>query len=171
MAAKMNTPEFRAQIENIRVHALKSGEIARLSGLSILHADSLFKAKGYQRTPDGLIFKYNDNSNSKVRQTEEYKKLKEKFDNEVKELKEKMEKKEKKEKVEGGNKSSQVTPAVMLYNNQDFTSAVKGLNTLNAVVTYKKSDFTNADQIALKTYVQGTNLKITNDNTINISIK
>ncbi|MGN8058205.1 hypothetical protein ACTJKN_18130 [Pedobacter sp. 22163] len=59
----------------------------------------------------------------------------------------------------------------MLYNNQDFTSAVKALNTLNAVVTYKKSDFTNADQIALKTYVQGTNLKITNDNTINISIK
>jgi beta-lactamase regulating signal transducer with metallopeptidase domain len=171
MAAKMNTPEFRAQIENIRVHALKSGEIARLSGLSRLHSDSLFKAKGYQRSPDGIIFKYNDNSNSKFRQTEEYKKLKEKFDNEVKELKEKIEKKEKKEKVEGGNKSSQVTPAVMLYNNQDFTSAVKGLNTLNAVVTYKKSDFTNADQIALKSYVQATNLKIANDNAINISIK
>ena len=171
MAAKVNTPEFRAQIENIRAHALKSGEIARLSGLTRLHADSLFKTKDYQRSPDGIIFKYNDNSNSKVRQTEEYKKLKEKFDNEVKELKEKMEKKEKKEKVEGGNKSSQVTPAVMLYNNQDFTGAVKGLNTLNAVVTYKKSDFTNADQTAIKSYVQAANIKIAEDNAIGISIK
>ena len=171
MAAKINTPEFRAQIDNIRIQALKSGEIARLSGLSILRSDSLFKTKDYQLSSDGVIFKYNDNSNSKVRQTEEYKKLKEKFDNEVKELKEKMEKKEKKEKVEGGHKSSQVTPAVMLYNNQDFTSAVKALNTLNAVVTYKKSDFTNADQIALKSYVQATNLKIAADNAINISIK
>ncbi|MBT2563556.1 M56 family metallopeptidase [Pedobacter sp. ISL-68] len=171
MAAKMNTPEFRAQIENIRAHALKSGDIARLSGLSRLHADSLFKTKGYQLSPDGIIFNNNDNSNSNVRQTEEYKKLKEKFDNEVKELKEKMEKKEKKEKVEGGNKSSQVTPAVMLYNNQDFTSAVKALNTLNAVVTYKKSDFTNANQTAIKSYVQAANLKITDDNAISISIK
>lgn len=119
--------------------------------------------------PDGAVF-YFDN-NSKVKQTEEYKKLKEKFDNEVKELKEKMEKKEKKEKVEGGNKGAQISPAVMLYNNQDFTSAVKALNTLNAVVTYKKSDFTHADQLALKSYVQAANLKIVDDHTINISIK
>ena len=171
MAAKVNTPEFRAQIENIRVHALKSGEIARLSGLSRLNSDSLFKGNRNILTgPDGTLFYYND-TNNKVRQTEEYKKLKQKFDSEVKELKEKMEKKEKEKKVEGGNKSSQVTPAVMLYNNQDFTSAIKALNTLNAVVTYKKSDFTNADQIALKSYVQATNLKIAEDNAINISIK
>lgn len=171
MAAKINTPEFRAQIDNIRIQALKSGEIARLSGLSRLNSDSLFKGNRNILTgPDGTLFYYND-TNNKVRQTEEYKKLKQKFDSEVKELKEKMEKKEKEKKVEGGNKSSQVTPAMMLYNNQDFTSAVKALNTLNAVVTYKKSDFTNADQIALKSYVHATNLKIADNNTISISIK
>ncbi len=170
MAAKVNSPEFRAQIENIKAHALKSGEIARLSALSRLNSDSLFKGNRHMLTgPDGAVF-YFDN-NSKVKQTEEYKKLKEKFDNEVKELKEKMEKKEKKEKVEGGNKGAQISPAVMLYNNQDFTSAVKALNTLNAVVTYKKSDFTHADQLALKSYVQAANLKIVDDHTINISIK
>ncbi|TBO42492.1 M56 family metallopeptidase [Pedobacter kyonggii] len=172
MAAKVNTPEFRAQIENIRTHALKSGEIARLSAMRRLNSDSLFKGnRNILTSPDGAIFYYNDNNNtnSKVRQSEEYKKLKEKFDIEVKELKEKMEKKEK--KVEGGNKSSQVTPAVMLYNNQDFTSAVKALNTLNAVVTYKKSNFTHADQLAVKSYVQAANLKIADDNAISISIK
>lgn len=160
MAAKMNTPEFIAQIENIRVHALKSGDIARLSGLSRLRADSLFKTKGYQRSPDGIIFKYNDNSNSKVRQTEEYKKLKEKFDNEVKELKEKIEKKEKKEKVEGGNKSSQISPAVILYDNKDFSNPAKVLKIENAMVTYKKEDFKVADQLALKSFVQTNDIAI-----------
>ncbi|SDH67868.1 hypothetical protein SAMN05421827_1369 [Pedobacter terrae] len=151
MAASINTPEFRAQIENLKVKTLKSG-------------------KGYQLS-DGIFLKYNDEPNSKVKQTEEYKKLKEKFDNEVKELKEKIEQKEKKEKVEGGNKSSTINPAVILYRKQDFTDADKALNTLNAVVTYKKSDFTNADQLAIKTYLQTSNLKIANDNAINISIK
>ncbi|MCX2496346.1 M48 family metalloprotease [Pedobacter sp. PF22-3] len=151
MAASMNTPEFRAQIENLRAKTLKSG-------------------KGYQLS-DGILLKYNDEPNSKVKQTEEYKKLKEKFDNEVKELKEKIEQKEKKEKVESGNKSSTINPAVILYRKQDFTGADKALNTLNAVVTYKKSDFTNADQLAIKTYLQTSNLKIANDNVINISIK
>jgi len=151
MAATINTPEFRAQIENLRAKTLKSG-------------------KGYQLS-DGILLKYNDEPNSKVKQTEEYKKLKEKFDNEVKELKEKIEQKEKKEKVESGNKSSKVSPAVILYQNQDFTGADKALNTLNAVITYKKSDFTNAEQLALKTYLKVPNLKIANDNVINIAIK
>jgi len=171
MAAKMNTPEFRAQIDNIRIEALKSGDMVRLSGLSRLKADSTFKGNRNSLTsPDGTVFFYNDNNNtnSKVRQTEEYKKLKETFDNEVKELKEKM---EKKEKVENGNKSSKVIPSVMLYKNQDFTGAVKALNTITAVLTYKKSDFTNANQLAIKSYLQTSNLKIADDKVINISIK
>lgn len=171
MAAKMNTPEFRAQIDNIRIEALKSGDIVRLSGLSRLQADSTFKGnRNSLNGQNGTVFFYNDNNNtnSKVRQTEEYKKLKEKFDSEVKELKEKM---EKKEKVENGNKSSQVIPSVMLYKNQDFTGAVKALNTITAVLTYKKSDFTNANQLAIKSYLQTSNLKIADDKVINISIK
>ena len=171
MAAKMNTPEFRAQIDNIRIAALKSGDMVRLSGLSRLQADSTFKGNRNSLTgPDGTVFFYNDNNNAngKVRQTEEYKKLKEKFDSEVKELKEKM---EKKEKIENGNKSSQVIPSVMLYKNQDFTGAVKALNTITAVLTYKKSDFTNANQLAIKSYLQTSNLKIADDKVINISIK
>ncbi|WP_293744409.1 M56 family metallopeptidase [uncultured Pedobacter sp.] len=151
LAATINTPEFKAQIENLSVKTLKSG-------------------KDYQLSND-IFLKFNDDSNNKVKQTEEYKKLKEKFDNEVKELKEKIEQKEKKEKVESGNKSSKVSPAVILYQNQDFTGADKALNTLNAVVTYKKSDFTNAEQLALKTYLKVPNLKIANDNVINIAIK
>ncbi|WP_406823582.1 M56 family metallopeptidase [Pedobacter sp. KACC 23697] len=170
MAAKMNTPEFRAQIDNIRIQALKSADVVNLSGLRKLPSDSIFKGNRQMLTgPDGAVF-YFDNNN-KVKQTEEYKKLKEKFDSEVKELKERMELKEKKEKVGGGNKSSKVSPAVMLYQHQDFTGADKALNTLNAVVTYKKSDFTNADQLALKTYLKVPNLKIANDNVINIAIK
>nr|WP_315423103.1 M56 family metallopeptidase [uncultured Pedobacter sp.] len=171
MAAKMNTPEFRAQIDNIRIEALKSGDMVRLSGLSRLQADSTFKGNRNSLTsPDGTLFFYNDNNNTnnKVRQTEEYKKLKEKFDSEVKELKEKM---EKKEKIENGNKSSKVIPSVMLYKNQDFTGAVKALNTITAVLTYKKSDFTNANQLAIKSYLQTSNLKIADDKVINISIK
>jgi len=171
MAAKMNTPEFRAQIDNIRIEALKSGDMVRLSGLSGWQADSTFKGNRNSLTsPDGAVFFYNDNNNTngKVRQTEEYKKLKEKFDSEVKELKEKM---EKKEKVKGGNKSSKVIPSVMLYKNQDFTGAVKALNTVTAVLTYKKSDFTNANQLAIKSYLQTSNLKIADDKVINISIK
>ncbi|WP_293785206.1 M56 family metallopeptidase [uncultured Pedobacter sp.] len=167
MAAKMNTPEFRAQIESL---TSKSAEIRKLSELNRLNADSLYKANGFQLS-DRIFLKFNDDANSKVKHTEEYKKLKEKFDKEVKELKEKIEQKEKKEKVEGGNKSSKITPAVMIYQNQDFTNADKALNTANAVVTYKKSDFTRADQLAIKTYVQTPNLKIDNDNVINILIK
>ena len=173
MAAKMNTPEFRAQIDNIRIQALKSGDMVRLSGLSRLQTDSIFKGNRNSITgPDGAVLFYNDNNNtnSKVRQTEEYKKLKEKFDGEVKELKEKMEKKEKKEKVENGNKRSQITPAVMLYNNKDFSNPVKALKIENAMVTYKKEDFKVADQLALKTYVLANSHAIAN-NAIAIEIK
>ena len=172
MAAKMNTPEFRAQIDNIRIAALKSADMVRLSGLSGWQADSTFKGnRNSLNSPDGSLFFYNDNNNTnnKVRQTEEYKKLKEKFDNEVKELKEKM---EKKEKVKGGNKSSQISPAVMLYNNKDFSNPSKTLKIENAVVTYKKADFKNADQLTLKSFVKTDNpIAIANNNSISVSIK
>jgi len=175
MAAKINTPEFRAQLDNIRMQVLKSGDMVNLSGLTNLQSDSIFKGNRNSLTgPDGTVFFYNDNNNtnSKVRQTEEYKKLKEKFDGEVKELKEKMEKKEKKEKVEGGNKSSQISPAVMLYNNKNFSDPAKTLKIENAVVTYKKADFKIADQLALKSFLKTDNLiAIANNNTISISIK
>jgi len=170
MAAKMNTPEFRAQLDNIRIQALKAGDMAKLSDLKRLNVDSLFKGNRTMLTiPDDAVFFYNDNN--KVRQTEEYKKLKEKFDSEVKELKEKIEKKEKKEKVEGGNKSSKISPAVMLYNGAEFSNPAKPLNIENAVVTYKKGDFKTADQLAVKTYVLTGNMAIANNNPINISIK
>jgi len=170
MAAKINTPEFRAQIDNIRIQALKSGDMVNLSGLTKLQSDSIFKGNRHMLTgPDGAVFYYDNNN--KVKQTEEYKKLKEKFDSEVKELKEKMEQKEKKEKVEGGNKSSQISPAVMLYNNKGFSDPVKTLKIENAVVTYKKADFKNADQLAVKSFVQNGNLTISNNNAISISVK
>ena len=166
MAAKVNTPEFRAQIDHLS--ALKTIDAARLSKLTIL-SDSLFKGnKGMLNGPDGSIFYYKDDANNKVRKTEEYKKLKETFDKEVKELKEKM---EKKEKVEGGNKGSQVSPAIMIYDNKNFTNPVKTLNIENAVVTYNKNDFKVADQLALKTYIQSGNLNLSDNNKLNIVIK
>ncbi|WP_343523078.1 M56 family metallopeptidase [Pedobacter sp.] len=172
IAAKVNSPEFRLQLENIRTHALKSSDLAKLSALGTLHADSLLKTKGLLLSSDGVFFNYNDNSNSKIRQSEEYKKLKEKFDSDVKELKEKMEKKEKKEKVEGGNKSSQISPAVILYNNKDFSAPVKTLKIENAMVTYKNADFKIADQLALKSFIKtDAPIAIANNNTINISVK
>ncbi|MGM9475483.1 M56 family metallopeptidase [Pedobacter sp. GSP4] len=171
MAAKVNTPEFRAQIDNIRISALKNGEMLKLSNLARINSDSLFQGTRTMNGPENRVLYLQDNSNSKVRQTEEYKKLKEKFDTEVRELKERMEKKEKKEKVEGGNKGTQLSPAVMLYNNKNFTSPVKALNAQNAVVTYKNPDFAIADQLALKTYVQTGNLNFTDHNNINVVIK
>jgi bla regulator protein BlaR1 len=174
MSAKMNTPEFRAQIDNIRLQALKSGDMVRLSGLTRINSDSLFKGNRNMLTgPDGAVFYYNDNNNtnSKVRQTEEYKKLKEEFDIKIKELKEKMEKKEKKEKIEGGNKRSQISPAVILYDNKDFSNPAKALNIQNAVVTYKKDDFKVADQMAVKSFVKTGTLAVANNNVMSISIK
>jgi len=172
IAAKVNSPEFRVQLENIRTLALKSGDIAKLSALGKIHSDSLLKNRAYMLSPDGIIFNYNDNSNRKIRQSEEYKKLKEKFDNDVKELKEKMDKKEKNEKAEGGNKSSQISPAVILYNNKDFSAPVQTLKIENAMVTYKKADFKIADQLALKSFVKTDSpVAFANQNTINISVK
>eukprot|EP01012_Entosiphon_sulcatum_P023511 TRINITY_DN28576_c0_g1_i1.p1 TRINITY_DN28576_c0_g1~~TRINITY_DN28576_c0_g1_i1.p1 ORF type:complete len:483 (+),score=68.90 TRINITY_DN28576_c0_g1_i1:206-1450(+) len=175
MAARFNTPEFRAQIDNIRMQALKSGDMVNLSGLTRLNSDSLFKGNRNMLTgPDGAVFYYNDNnnSNSKVRQTEEYKKLKEKFDIEVKELQEKLEKKEKNKKVEGGNKGTYVSPAIMIYDNKNFTSPAKALNIENAVVTYKKADFKNADQLAVKSFVKAESpIAVANSNSISIAIK
>ncbi|WP_052266236.1 M56 family metallopeptidase [Pedobacter kyungheensis] len=155
IAAKVNTPEFRAQIENIKLN----GDLARLSAI---RADSL----GHQFR-DTYFLKL-DNSNNKVRQTEEYKKLREKFDKEVKELQEKI---EKKEKVERGNKGTQVVPAVMLYNNKNFTSPVKALNAQNALVTYKDKDFKVADQLALKTFIKTDNINLLDNNNISIVVK
>jgi len=136
-----------------------NGDLARLSAI---RADSL----GHQFR-DTYFLKL-DNSNNKVRQTEEYKKLREKFDKEVKELQEKI---EKKEKVERGNKGTRVIPAVMLYNNKNFTSPVKALNTENAVVTYKNKDFKVADQLALKTFIKTDNVNLLDNNNISIVVK
>ncbi|TCD07152.1 M56 family metallopeptidase [Pedobacter frigidisoli] len=102
MAAKINTPEFRAQLDLARTKALSNVDITGLSNLAKINSDSLFSRNSNMVTgPDGSLFYFNNNSNNnKVKQTEEYRKLREKFDKEVKELKEKMEKAEKKEKPE-----------------------------------------------------------------------
>jgi len=168
IAAKVNTPEFRAQVDRINLSIAKDIDLSKLSALSNLRSDSLG-----QKYRDAHIL-YFDNSNNKVKQTEEYKKLREKFDKEVKELQEKIEKKEKtekKEKVEGGNKGTYVMPAVMLYNNKNFTSPVKALNTENALVTYKDTNFKVADQLALKTFIKTDNINLLDNNNINIAIK
>jgi len=165
IAAKVNTPEFRAQIDNIKLSMAKDIDMSKLATLSHLRNDSLGL-----KFRDGYILNL-DNSNNKVRQTEEYKKLREKFDSEVKELKEKLEKKEKKEKVEGGNKGTRVMPAVMLYDNKNFTSPVKTLNIENALVTYKNIDFKVADQLALKTFIKTDNVNLLDNNNISIVIK
>jgi len=165
IAAKVNTPEFRAQIDNIKLSMAKDIDMSKLATLSHLRNDSLGL-----KFRDGYILNL-DNSNNKVRQTEEYKKLREKFDSEVKELKEKLEKKEKKEKVEGGNKGTRVMPAVMLYDNKNFTSPVKTLNIENALVTYKNIDFKVADQLALKTFIKTDNVNLLDNNNNSIVIK
>ena len=100
MAAKINTPEFRAQLDRARIKASTNARLKGLSELTIVRGDTAFGGSNNKLTgPDGSVFYFN-NSNSKLRQSEEYKKLKQKFDKEVKELKEKMEKQEKKEKPE-----------------------------------------------------------------------
>jgi bla regulator protein BlaR1 len=106
MAVRVNTPEFRAQILELKNKALKNGERIRISGLGRINTDSAFTYNDNVRTLTGRngVYIY-DNSSSKLRQSDEYKKLKEKFDKEVKELKEKMEKKEQKEKSEKRERS------------------------------------------------------------------
>ncbi|RDC54209.1 peptidase M56 [Pedobacter chinensis] len=157
---KLNTPEFRTQLDLARTRALKSVDGKRLTELTRISADSLFKGnRNMLHSLDGSVYFFNDNSNNKVRQTEEYKKLKEKFDKEVKELKEKMEKneqkdkKEKPQKSEANERNSYVSPAVMLYKNENFTNPVKTLDTQLAVVTYSGPDFSNPDQKSVKSFV------------------
>lgn len=102
MAAKVNTPEFRAQISELRTKALKNGEKIRISALSRINTDTAFVLHNDNfralKSRDGVYLI--ENSSSKLRQSEEYKKLKQKFDSEVKELKEKMEKQEQPERTE-----------------------------------------------------------------------
>lgn len=109
MAAKVNTPEFRAQVSELRTKALKNGEKIRISALSRINSDTAFILHNDNfralKSRDGVYLI--ENSSSKLRQSEEYKKLKQKFDMEVKELKEKMEKQEKKEQPERTEKSGQ----------------------------------------------------------------
>lgn len=102
MVAKINTPEFRAEILELQTKALKNGEKLRISTLKRLNSDSAFVLQNDNfralKSRDGVYLL--DNSSSKLRQSEEYKKLKQKFDKEVKELREKIEKQERKEKPE-----------------------------------------------------------------------
>lgn len=88
MAAKMNINVFRAEADLDRT---KSSDAKRFSKLSGINADSLIKGRSMVFN-NGSLFYLDDQTNNKVKQTEEYKKLKEKFDKEVKELKDKIEK-------------------------------------------------------------------------------
>lgn len=101
MVEKFNTPEFRADIDALNERALKyNGK--KLSSLSRMENDSLARLYRYElSTPSRSATFFRDNQPSKsVRETEEYRKIKQKFDKEVKELKEKMEKTERKEQKE-----------------------------------------------------------------------
>lgn len=104
-AAKLNTTEFRAELDALKDRIGKA-DSRRITNLSRLKNDSLAKVYQYNfSTPESSTIYLNDHQpNNKVRQTEEYKRLKEKFDKEVKELKEKIEKAEKKEKREKSEK-------------------------------------------------------------------
>jgi len=160
MVIKLNAPEFRTQLDLARTRALKSIDGKRLTELTRINSDSLLKGnRNMLHSLDGSVYFFNDHSNNKVRQTEEYKKLKEKFDKEVKELKEKIEKneqkdkKEKPQKTDGNERTSYVSPAVMLYNNENFTNPVKTLDTQLAVVTYNGPNFSNPDQKSVKSFV------------------
>lgn len=111
MAEKINTPEFRAQILELKTKALKDFDGARLAPTT-LKLDTIFEGSRSKMTgPDGSVFYFNNNVNrNKVKNTDEYRKLKEKFDKEVKALEEKMEKKqnpERKERLEIREKSEQ----------------------------------------------------------------
>ncbi|MCZ4224494.1 M56 family metallopeptidase [Pedobacter rhodius] len=101
MAAKMNTPEFRAHVLELKSKAYKDIDDSKLV-LKRFKLDSLSAGSRYKMAgPDGSVFYFDNNGNkSKVRNSEEYKKLKEKFDKEVRALEQKMEKKEKPERKE-----------------------------------------------------------------------
>ncbi|WP_443946273.1 M56 family metallopeptidase [Pedobacter sp. AW1-32] len=96
ISEQVKTPEFRAQLERITSDALKGVDIEKLSSLKSIQIDSL-SGSHKLLSPNGSILIIDSKSN-KIKQTEEYKKLKEKFDHDVLELKEKVELKEQKEK-------------------------------------------------------------------------
>lgn len=86
-----------AQIDGAKIRALSS-DLRRLDGKRI-HIDSLRTHLNFDSS-EPRVFYFDDNNNKKLRASAEYKKIKEKYDREIKELKEKIEKKEKKEKQE-----------------------------------------------------------------------
>jgi beta-lactamase regulating signal transducer with metallopeptidase domain len=93
---KINS-DVRAQIDGAKMRALSS-DLRRLEGKRI-HIDSLRTHFNYDSS-EPQVFYFDDNNNKKLRESAEYKKIREKYDREIKELKEKIEKKEKKEKQE-----------------------------------------------------------------------
>ncbi|PWS30733.1 M56 family metallopeptidase [Pedobacter paludis] len=99
MAIKMNSPEFRAQLDGLKMR-VKGLDARKMSALSRSNIDSLVKLRSFSYDSDGPVIFMQDRTSKKVRESEEYKKIKERFDKEVKELKEKLEKKEKKERSE-----------------------------------------------------------------------
>jgi len=99
MAIKMNSPEFRAQLDGLKMR-VKGLDARKMSALSRSNIDSLVKLRSFSYDSDGPVIFMQDKTSKKVRESEEYKKIKERFDKEVKELKEKLEKKEKKERSE-----------------------------------------------------------------------
>ena len=94
MAEKFNSPAFKAQLEaaNERTIIINGNKIFSKSRTN---SDSLSKSYPYDFiTPNGPNVFYRDNQTpNKVKESAEYKKLKENFEKEVNELKKKMEKK------------------------------------------------------------------------------
>ncbi len=93
MAAKFNNPEFKAKLEAANENIIIiNGK--KMSSKSRMNIDSLSKSYRYEfGTPNGPdVFYRNNQTPNKVKESAEYKKLKEQFDKEVKELKNKIEK-------------------------------------------------------------------------------
>ncbi|PWS26695.1 peptidase M56 [Pedobacter yonginense] len=99
MSAKVNSPEFRAQIEGLKIQ-MKDFDGRKMLSLSGTNLDSIGKLRSLNLDSDGQVLFLQEGASRKVRESDEYKKLKERFNREVKELQEKMEKKEKKDKPE-----------------------------------------------------------------------
>ncbi|MDN3586742.1 M56 family metallopeptidase [Pedobacter aquatilis] len=106
MSAQFSTPEFRAELDALQERVLKY-DGKKLTPLSRIKKDSLSRIYRYEfSSPNGGRIIYRDNQPSKsVRESDEYKKLKQKFEKEVKELVEKQEKKESLERRERTEKN------------------------------------------------------------------
>ena len=87
----------RAQIDGAKMRAL-SNDLRKLEGKRF-HIDSLRTHLRYDSSEPRVLY-FEDNNSKKLRESPEYKKIREKYEQEIKELKEKIEKKEKKEKQE-----------------------------------------------------------------------